>query len=41
MVLNVHKNHKAYQGRGEGRVRGNGGGEEKDYIPIATLSQPE
>ena len=40
MVLNVHRNHKAYQGRGEG-----GGGmaveEEGDYIPIATLSPPE
>ena len=39
MVLNVHRNHKAYQGRGEG---GGGGGmevgEEGDYISIATLS---
>ena len=35
--FNVHRNHKAYQGRGEG-----GGGMEVgrdgDYIPIATLS---
>ena len=30
-VLNVHKNHKAYQGWGEGG----------DCIPIATLSPPE
>ena len=40
MVLNVHRNHKAYQGRG-----GGGGGMEEgekgDYIPIATLSPPE
>ena len=38
--FNVHRNHKAYQGRGEG-----GGGMEVgrdgDYIPIATLSPPE
>ena len=42
MVLNVHRNRKAYLGRGEG---GGGGGmevgEEGDYIPIATLSPPE
>ena len=40
MVLNVHRNNKAYQGRGEG----GGGvevGEEEDYIPIDTLSPPE
>ena len=39
MVLNVHGNHKAYYGRGEG-----GGmevGAEGDYIPVATLSPPE
>ena len=31
MVLNVHRNHKAYQGRGR-RVRGSmEGGEEVDY----------
>ena len=42
MVLNVHRNHKAYQ-LGTGR-RGEEGvevGEEGDYIPIATLSPPE
>ena len=32
-MLNVHRNHKAYQGRGEG---GGGGGMKGDYIPIAT-----
>ena len=40
MVLSVHRNHKAYQGRGGGE----GGmevGEEGDYIPIATPSPPE
>ena len=40
MVLNVHRNHKAYKGRGEG----GGGmevGEEGAYIPVATLSPPE
>ena len=39
MVLNVHRNSKAYKGREKG-----GGmevGEEGDYIPIATLSPPE
>ena len=45
MVLNVHRNHKAYQGRGDGGGGGGGGGmevgEEEDYIPIATLSPPE
>ena len=43
MVLNVHRNHKAYYGRGEGGG-GIGGlevGGEGDYIPIATLSPPE
>ena len=38
MVFNVHRNNKAYLGRGEG---GMGVGEEGDYIPIATLSPPE
>ena len=45
MVLNVHRNHKAYYGR----VEGGGEGDyipiemvgEGDYIPIATLSPPE
>ena len=37
-VLNVHRNHKAYSGRGGGY---GGGGEEGDYIPIATLSPPK
>ena len=41
MVLNVHKNRKAYQGRGEGEERGFEVGGEGDYIPIATLSPPE
>ena len=39
MVLNVHRNHKAYQGRGE---EGEGDMEvegEGDYIPIATHHQ--
>ena len=38
MVLNVHRNHEAYY-LGTGRMwgRGYGGGEERDYIPIATL----
>ena len=34
MVLNVHRNRAAYQGRGEGGVQV---GEEGEYIPIATL----
>ena len=33
MVLNVHRNHKAYGGGG-----GEYGGDEGDYIPIATLN---
>ena len=41
MVLNAHRNHKAYQGRGEGGEGGMGVGEEGDYIPIATLSPPD
>ena len=40
MVLNVHRNHKAYQGRGEGEGDMEVG-EEGDYIPIATLSPLE
>ena len=40
MVLNVHRNHKAYQGRGEGEGGREEGGE-VDYIPIATLSTLE
>ena len=41
MVLNVHRNHKAYHSRdgGKGVWRWGGGGE-GDYIPIATLSPP-
>ena len=31
MVLNVHRNHKAYQGRGVGRERDKEVGEEGDY----------
>ena len=38
MVLNVHRNHKDYEGRGGGDTEG---GEEWDYIPITTLSPPE
>ena len=42
MVLNVHRNHKAYQGReGGGGEGGMEVGGEGDYIPIATLSAPE
>ena len=51
MALNVHRNHKAYWGRGEkgeggtevvvGGGGGGGGGAEGEYIPIATLSTPE
>ena len=43
MVLNVHKNHKAYflgWGQGLGR-RGYGGGGQVNCIPIATLSPLE
>ena len=39
MVLNGHRNYKAYQGRGGGGG-GDMEGEEGDYIPIATLSPP-
>ena len=41
MVLNVHRNHKSYWGRGEGGEGGMEVGEEGDYIPIATLSPLE
>ena len=40
MVLSVHRNRTAYQGRGEGGGDMEVGGE-GDYIPIATLSPPE
>ena len=41
MVFNVHRNHKAYWGRGEGGGGGMEVGGEGDYIPIATLSPAE
>ena len=41
MVLNVHRNHEAYQGRGEVGEGGMEVGEEGNYILIATLSPPE
>ena len=42
MVLNIHTNHKAYLGRGDGGGGvGTEVGGEVDYIPIATLSPPE
>ena len=41
MVLNVHRNHKAYRGRGEWGEGGMEVREEGDYIPIATLTPPE
>ena len=41
MVFIVHRNQKAYQGRGEGWGGGMKEGGEGDYIPIATLSPPE
>ena len=43
MVLNGHRNYKAYQGRGEGGGGGMEGGQEEDYLdlPNATLSPPE
>ena len=41
MVLIVHRNHKAYSGRGDGGGGGIEVGEDGDYIPIATLSPPE
>ena len=40
MVLNVHSNDKAYQGRGDVGGGMEVGGE-VDYIPIATLSPLE
>ena len=41
MVLNVHRNHKAYKGRGEWGEGGMEVWEEGEYIPIATLLPPE
>ena len=41
MVPNVHRNHEAYKGRGEGRKGAIEMEEEGDYIPIAALSPPE
>ena len=43
MVLSAHRNHKAYEGRGDGGEGGGGMevGEEGEYKPIATLSPPE
>ena len=41
MVLNVHRNRTAYEGRGEGEAGGMEVGGVGDYIPIATLSPPE
>ena len=38
MVLNIHRNHKAYYGRGEVGEGGMEVGGEGDYIPTATLS---
>ena len=35
MVLNVHRNHKAYWGRGDGWQGGMEAGEEGDYISVA------
>ena len=35
MVLNVHRNRTAYQGRGEGRKGGMEVGGEGDYISVA------
>ena len=42
MVLNVHRNRKAYKGREKGGGGGGGMevGEEGDSIPIATLVTP-
>ena len=36
MVLNAHRNHKAYWARGEGGMKV---GEEGDYILLATLKK--
>ena len=48
MVLNVHRNHETYYGRGEARGREGVGvgesmevGEERDYISVGTLSPTE
>ena len=41
MVLNVHRNHKAYWGWGEGGEGSMEVGGKRQYIPIATLSPPE
>ena len=46
MVLNVHRNHKAYQGRGEGGEWGMEVGEEGDYnytyrYTVTTRMTPE
>ena len=41
MVLNVHRNHKAYLGQGEWGEGGMEVGEVGEYIPIATLSPKE
>ena len=41
MVLNVHRKHKAFYGRGEWGEEGMEVAEEGEYIPIATLSPPE
>ena len=41
MVLNVHRNHKAYYGRGEWGEGGMEVREEGEYTPITTLSPPE
>ena len=44
MMFNVHRNHEAYKGLGEGGEMGEGCmevGGEGDYIPIATPSPPE
>ena len=38
MVLNVLRNHKAYQGRGEGVEGGMEVGEEGNYIPRYTVT---
>ena len=40
MVLNVHRNHEAYEGQGEAVEEGMEVGAEGDYKPIATLSPP-
>ena len=35
MVLNVHRNHKAYWGRGQGRGQGYGGGGEREITYLS------